>query len=322
MKKYSLIQLIGEQRGNYIGHRRQLSIGLNPGSHKDQIISDTIDNLQSKYQKRIDVREVVKDANSIFSRTYPEFFTITMWPSKSPNPEQRSDYAIISTRSPSDPDWHAGSQYKHEFDTTMGRIKVTNDVLTAALTTVFYNYLRKDLENFGLTNDVFKTQKVKISVPKKEVLGQDEEVEVDIKQSLTPEGEVEQHEEETVVVKGDSYITGNIKIYFVEEIKGQDLRDYLELKGYDVGRGEDLDEQRELTKTDADTENEPSPQKRESPVFKTKKAVVIDNVSKLIKSLDELTALIKEDPEVEISDLASVFSDLVNTLNENGLIAQ
>jgi hypothetical protein len=64
------------------------------------------------------------------------------------------------------------------------------------------------------------------------------------------------------------------------------------------------------------------PKKIESPVFKTKKAVVIDNVSKLIKSLDELTALIKDNPEVEMSDLISVFSDLVNTLNENGLVAK
>ena len=315
MKKLTELIFVKEQRGAYEGPRRQVDIKVNPGSFKEQLISNSINSLKKRYSKydyKVDEQKAKEEINGVLDRTSGGgFFSISMWP--------KSDGAVLSTRSPSRSD-------NMEF-LANNEISIRPDLATMVLTDELYKILKKDLEGFGLVSDIRKTQRVRITLPSDYVaVGDKEDVAYEEEEKI---GEFTK--KSRLISFGELYTTGNIKLQFVQPIYAKTLREYLEIKGYDTkGKkfqeddddDEEIKEQREVVRSDADTENEQNPQKRESPVFKTKKAVVIDNVSKLIKSLDELTALIKENPEVEMSDLISVFSDLVNTLNENGLVAK
>lgn len=400
MKQSIVTLILSEQRGQYVGHRRQITIKINAGSKKNLIISDSLGYLK-KTIPNIDVKETVSLANDIFSRKNPTgFFELTMWPSKSANPEQRSDYAIITTPAPSDPDVNYDHQYRHEYDLTNARSVPTRNMMAVGLTTIFYRYLKKDLEGFGLVQDIYKTQNVKITVPKSKLVGQDEEEKIEKPMKSDWENLFPKKDNEGFVSKkGALYITGVIKVYFVEEIKAQDLRDFLEMKGWDIGHDsnddddddvEEIKEQKETKRTlsalpkreldalqkyyftgkikgiitylskkhgitatqkdlsslfekrtmkeqretpidpvngtgeddDASSGETASTSKKQSPTFVAKKAVIVSNVNKLIKSIDEFSALVKDNPEEELSDLVSVFADLVNKLNDKGLVAK
>lgn len=319
-----LTQLIfHEQRGAYSGPRRQVGIKVNPGSFTEQLIKNSLEALKKRYSKynyKVNEQQAAEEMNGVLSRTSGGgFFTISMWP--------KADGAILSTRSPSRSD-------NMEF-LASNEINIRPDLATMVLTDEFYKILKKDLEGFGLIGDVKKSQRIRITLPSDYIaVGEKEDIAYEDEKQV---GEfipgTKSSDKSRLVAFGELYPTGNIKLQFVDMISSKTFKEYLEMKGYDTkgqkfreeendDDDDDLNEQREVAQSDADTENAETPEKRESPVFKTKKAVVIDNVSKLIKSLDELTALIKENPEVELSDLISVFSDLVNTLNENGLVAK
>lgn len=329
-KKISLISLVLEQktRGQYEGPRRQVDVKINPGSHKSEIINNAIMKLENRYSFLaddgifLDRREASKTANEIFSRTYPSFLTLTMWPV--------SDYAILISRIPS------FVQFP-EIITGNRKIKVGDDLMTSALTTELYAILKSDLEGFGMTHDTVKTLKLRFNIPKAQALGlnDDQEEEKPMKSDWESLVGDDKEKEETVVVKGDPYLTGNIKVHFVEPIKAKDLKDYLEMKGWDVGKGstedddddEEIKEQREInvdpvSSEASDSRSEEISTKEESPVFKTKKDVIISNIEKLSDSLDDFLALIEDNPDEEVSDLISSFSELIDKLNKMGLVGK
>jgi hypothetical protein len=282
---------------------------------------------------KFDKEYAIEIADEIFSRTYPSFMSIQMWPSPSNIPEKQSDSAILSTRT------RTAIEYPEIIKN--GQIQVSVDLMTAALSTEFINILKKDLDNFGLVNAVTKTLKVRHSIPKNQLVSLASGEEVADDDELKPD---------EIVIKGEPYITGNIKLYFSDQIRGQDLREYLEIKGYDVGKGskevseeptdddeddvedeeknggEEIKEQRaNINKSNDDLEDdnknsiESEKETKEAPIFATKKAVVVDNVDKLMKSIDEFVAVIKKSPETELSDIITVFSSLIDQLNEYGL---
>lgn len=313
-----LTDLIFEQRGSYEGYRRQIDIKVNPGKFKNKVIENCIDFLKNKYESfnlKLDEQYAIKEITEILNRTSGGgFFSITMWP--------KSDTAILTTRAPTAPN-------------SLGvvandKVKISIDLATIVLSNEFYKILKEYLEGYGLVEDFKKMQRMRIVLPKDFVAVGDSDKEIEYEEE---EKIGEFTKGPRLVSFGGYYATGNIKLKFVEEIKAIDLREYLKTKGFDTaGYGEykdddddenedEINEQRQIQQNEINIDDEIKLQK-ESPVFKTKKAAVINNVSKLIKSIDELTELIKEDPDAELSDLVSVFSDLVNNLNENGLIAK
>jgi len=321
-KLVSLIML-DEQRGQYAGPRRGIDIKLNPGKRKNEIIELALKNLQKRYSDYegifIDRKRTIKTFDEIFQRTYPTFMSIYMWPST-------NEKAVLTMRTPSLavgtislPGSQRSVSYDPEEVRFSGELRLSSDLSIVILSDAFFKILLNDLEGFGLTSHIVKTLKVNISLPKTmRSVGEEEEVGYD-------------EEQDVVVVKGEPYATGNARLNFVEEINGKELRDYLALKGYDVGQEleEDEEESEEINeqassiyKTDED-DTEEHIDKKEAPIIKMKKTMVVDSVNKLIKNIDEFVKTIqKEDPSAELSDFLSIFTDLIDKLNKLGLVGK
>ena len=312
-----------KKRGDYYGvygARRKMNIDLGAGKKIQRISDDALVELKRSLQdKKVNEQYAKKMFNDILTTPNLDdnFVGITMWP--------KDDEALLGTRTLSDiKEAILKSRMSND------EIFISRDLGTIALTTAFVKILITDLKDFGLTGASPFVKRAKIKLPKdKLMIADDDEGEKEI--------QYDDDRDEFFVYTSEQYASGNVKLAFVDDIQGKDLRDFLSLKGYNVkgiSSSEKEPEVKEEEDDDIDTaddvvvkeQREPDNGdeiSKETPVFKTKKAMLIKRVDELNKSLDEFVGVIdKEDSSVELSDLIGVFTTLSDKLNEVGLLGK
>ncbi len=286
--------LINEAK-NTANASRQYDLKLGPGSKKSKMIADALLSLEKGFsrsmRKKVDTIHAEQQYEDIFARTgrFDKFLELTMYPV--------SDTATITPRFPSN---IAQAIERSPID-HKGNILISTDLALATLSKSFLKTLRSDIDKFASNKWTEMARKVRLG---------DVDSTSDIELGF-----------------GDLYNTGMVKITFDKDINIKDLKEHLLQAGYEVGKDrlpekdeEELQvEQLERPKIGEDDSTTPD---SAPPLLKTKKALVVDAIDKLEKSLDEFITIFNDHPQFDISELAMAFESLTTKLNDSGLIGK
>jgi hypothetical protein len=286
--------LINEAK-NSINASRQYDLKLGPGSKKQKMISAALLSLEKGFarsmRKKVDTVHAEQQYEDIFSRTgrFDKFLELTMYPV--------TDTITITPRFPS----NISQAIERSPIDHKGNILISTDLALATLSKSFLKTLRSDIDNFASNKWTEMARKVRL-------------------------GDVDSTSDIDLGF-GDLYNTGMVKVTFDKDVNIKDLKEYLLGAGYEVGKDrlpekdeEELQvEQIEQPRIGEDDSTTPD---AAPPLLKTKKALVINAIDGLEKSLDEFITVFKSYPQFDVSELAMAFDSLTTKLNDSGLIGK
>jgi hypothetical protein len=298
-------------KGQYDGARRKVEVSIGAGKKTQEIIDKAIERLNRIFRKTsINESYCRNEILEVLERTSPDTIVISMNIPIDPEPVLRS---------------RAGSDIKgavSQSRLTEDGIEISDEFSLYIACDAFIKVLEPSLRKVGLINMTSKRLRVHHKISKDAPLVADSDEEGPKK--------VYSDEQGTIYTLGEEYLTGNMKLYFDNELSYKNLRNHLASEGFlvigvnaeDEDEDDELDEQVDPT-IDFDDKNEEEVSTNKEPsVLATKKSIVIDYVDKLTKALDEFEEVFKDYPDYDISELASTFSELSNKLNELGLLGK